>query len=270
MIDRKCKDRPLVWSLAIAVAASVTCAPVSAMDGAQMTIGASAATPDPLSGAAFAQLELIDKRELDQLRGGLTIGGIEMEFGATLRTLIDNVKLTTAYRISEAGIQVLSETLGNISVEDVVKQSNNSPLAVTPVTRFGGVSIPISISRSAPPAVAPPSTSGTGQPLSSASAGVDATLVGPSAGTQVTDLTPVGVSLSGVENYSGVVVNDAKGFTAALHDITRQAIVSSLISTASDRKVSQRLELDVRLQNLGEVRAASIRAAVAQRLGRSQ
>lgn len=219
------------------------------------------------SDSAFAQLELIDRAEMAELRGGLTIGGINMEFGATLRTLIDNVKLTTAYRISEAGIQVLSETLGNVSMEDVVQQGGNAAAGVTPIARFGGISIPVSISRSPATATAPPSTSAASQPLS---AGVDATLVGPSTGTKVTELTPVGVSLSGVENYRGVVVNDAKGFTAALHDITRQAIISSLISTASDRKVNQRLELDVRLQNLGEVRAAAIRAAVAQRLGRSQ
>ena len=264
MIALERKNHWRARSLAVGIAAALSCAPAGAAGVQPMIVGSGAP-----SDSAFAQLELIDRAEMAELRGGLTIGGINMEFGATLRTLIDNVKLTTAYRISEAGIQVLSETLGNVSVEDVVQQGGNAGAGVTPIARFGGISIPVSISRSpaTATAAAPPSTSAASQPLS---AGVDATLVGPSTGTKVTDLTPVGVSLSGVENYRGVVVNDAKGFTAALHDITRQAIISSLISTASDRKVNQRLELDVRLQNLGEVRAAAIRAAVAQRLGRSQ
>ena len=264
MIAQERKNHWRARSLAVGIAAALSCAPAGAAGVQPMIVGSGAP-----SDSAFAQLELIDRAEMAELRGGLTIGGINMEFGATLRTLIDNVKLTTAYRISEAGIQVLSETLGNVSVEDVVQQGGNAAAGVTPIARFGGISIPVSISRSpaTATAAAPPSTSAASQPLS---AGVDATLVGPSTGTKVTDLTPVGVSLSGVENYRGVVVNDAKGFTAALHDITRQAIISSLISTASDRKVNQRLELDVRLQNLGEVRAAAIRAAVAQRLGRSQ
>ena len=262
MIAQERKNHWRARSLAVGIAAALSCAPAGAAGVQPMIVGSGAP-----SDSAFAQLELIDRAEMAELRGGLTIGGINMEFGATLRTLIDNVKLTTAYRISEAGIQVLSETLGNVSVEDVVQQGGNAAAGVTPIARFGGISIPVSISRSPATAAAPPSTSAASQPLS---AGVDATLVGPSTGTKVTDLTPVGVSLSGVENYRGVVVNDAKGFTAALHDITRQAIISSLISTASDRKVNQRLELDVRLQNLGEVRAAAIRAAVAQRLGRSQ
>ena len=262
MIAQERKNHWRARSLAVGIAAALSCAPAGAAGVQPMIVGSGAP-----SDSAFAQLELIDRAEMAELRGGLTIGGINMEFGATLRTLIDNVKLTTAYRISEAGIQVLSETLGNVSMEDVVQQGGNAAAGVTPIARFGGISIPVSISRSPATATAPPSTSAASQPLS---AGVDATLVGPSTGTKVTDLTPVGVSLSGVENYRGVVVNDAKGFTAALHDITRQAIISSLISTASDRKVNQRLELDVRLQNLGEVRAAAIRAAVAQRLGRSQ
>ena len=262
MIAQERKNHWRARSLAVGIAAALSCAPAGAAGVQPMIVGSGAP-----SDSAFAQLELIDRAEMAELRGGLTIGGINMEFGATLRTLIDNVKLTTAYRISEAGIQVLSETLGNVSMEDVVQQGGNAAAGVTPIARFGGISIPVSISRSPATATAPPSTSAASQPLS---AGVDATLVGPSTGTKVTELTPVGVSLSGVENYRGVVVNDAKGFTAALHDITRQAIISSLISTASDRKVNQRLELDVRLQNLGEVRAAAIRAAVAQRLGRSQ
>ena len=262
MIAQERKNHWRAHSLAVGIATALSCAPAGAAEVQPMIVGSGSP-----SDIAFAQLELIDQAEMAELRGGLSIGGIDMEFGATLRTLIDNVKLTTAYRISEAGIQVLSETLGRVSVEDVMQQGGNAAPGVTPIARFGGISIPISISRSSATAAAPQSTATASQPLST---GVDATLVGPSTGTKVTDLTPVGVSLSGVENYSGVVVNDAKGFTAALHDITRQAIISSLISTASDRKVSQRLELDVRLQNLGEVRAAAIRAAVAQRLGRSQ
>lgn len=265
---RKRTNRPSLHTLAIAIAAALSCAPIGAVaaPGATMPEAQAEARPEAHAEARFSQLERIDEGELAQLRGGLSIGGVEMDFGATLRTLIDNIQLTTAYRISEAGVRVLSETLGTVSAADAAKGSNHTVSASMPVAGVQGISIPISIARSAMPAQIGTDGAGAAQTLGGAPA--TATLVGPSAGHSVTDVAAPGISLAGVQNYSGVVVNDVKGFTAALHDIKRQSVTSALINTASDRKISQRLEIDVRLQNIGQIRAAAIRSAVAHRLNR--
>ncbi len=265
---RKRKNRPPLHTLAIAIAAALSCAPLGAVaaPGATMPDAWAEARPWAQADARFSRLERIDEGEMAQLRGGLSIGGIEMDFGATLRTLIDNIQLTTAYRISEAGVQVLSETLGTVSAVDAARGTNHTASVSMPVAGVRGLSIPISIARSAMPVQI--GTGGAGAASTIAGTPATATLVGPSAGHGVTDVAAPGVSLAGVQNYRGVVVNDVKGFTAALHDITRQAVTSALINTASDRKISQRLEIDVRLQNIGQIRAAAIRSAVAQRLNR--
>ncbi|WP_147273775.1 hypothetical protein [Vreelandella rituensis] len=78
----------------------------------------------------------------------------------------------------------------------------------------------------------------------------------------VTDMTPGGIDLSGLADFSGVTLSDPKGFTAALHNITRDAIVSGVVSNASGRIIQQRIDIDVRLNNIGALRAAKQRASI--------
>jgi len=91
-----------------------------------------------------------------------------------------------------------------------------------------------------------------------------ASLVGPGTGLSVTDMTPGGVDLSGLAGFSGVALNDAKGFTAALQNITRDAILSGVVSNAAGRQIQQRIDVDVRLNNVGALRAAKQRAAIVE------
>ncbi|CAM4167648.1 hypothetical protein VRRI112168_16530 [Vreelandella rituensis] len=89
-----------------------------------------------------------------------------------------------------------------------------------------------------------------------------ASQVGPGTGLSVTDMTPGGIDLSGLADFSGVTLSDPKGFTAALHNITRDAIVSGVVSNASGRIIQQRIDIDVRLNNIGALRAAKQRASI--------
>ncbi|MCO6440552.1 MAG: hypothetical protein J5I81_05555 [Nitrococcus mobilis] len=52
----------------------------------------------------FAAFPVIDHDQMAQLRGGFNIGGLELEFGANVRTLIDNViRLETIVQLTQAG-----------------------------------------------------------------------------------------------------------------------------------------------------------------------
>jgi hypothetical protein len=89
-----------------------------------------------------------------------------------------------------------------------------------------------------------------------------ATLVGADAGVRLNEVTPAGVDLTGLADFSGVTIQDASGFSAALHGVTRNAILAGVVSNASGRVIQQRLDVSVHLRNVGEVQAARQRAAI--------
>lgn len=89
-----------------------------------------------------------------------------------------------------------------------------------------------------------------------------ATRVGPEAGVRVVDMTPAGVNLAGLADFSGVTLQDTQGFTAALHQVTQNAILSGVVSNASGRDIQQRIDINVHVGNVGALRAAKQRAAV--------
>ncbi|HSH47997.1 MAG TPA: hypothetical protein VK991_05375 [Halomonas sp.] len=155
----------------------------------------------------FYRGSVIAAEELDQMRAGFNIGVLDVDFGASLHTLIDNsVELVSVVNFTRAGA-------------DIVSQSFSAPAGV-------------------------------------------ASRVGPGTGLTVTDMAPGSVELAGLASFSGVALNDLKGFTAALHNITRDAIVSGVVSNASGRDIQQRINIDVRLNNVGELKAARQRAAI--------
>lgn len=155
----------------------------------------------------FSRGVVIAQKELDQLRAGFSLGGLDVDFGARLQTLIDNkIELVSVVNFTRSGVDVVSQTFRAPS---------------------GSVS-----------------------------------QVGPGTGVLVTDMTPRGLDLSGLAGFSGVTLSDAKGFTAALQNITRDAIVSGVVSNASGRNIQQRIDVDVQLNNIGALKAARQRAAI--------
>ena len=58
----------------------------------------------------FAHARVIEAAEMAELRGGFTAGGIDMSFGATLRTMIDDIRLETVMNVTRAGENIVSQT----------------------------------------------------------------------------------------------------------------------------------------------------------------
>lgn len=89
-----------------------------------------------------------------------------------------------------------------------------------------------------------------------------ATLVGPGTGIRINDLTPNGVDLTGLAGFSGVALEDSRGFTAALHQVTNQAIMSGVVTNASGAAIDQRVEIQVQVGNIGRLQMARQRQAI--------
>ncbi|WP_152561229.1 hypothetical protein [Halomonas salina] len=71
------------------------------------------------------------------------------------------------------------------------------------------------------------------------------------------------IDLTGLSDFSGVLMSDGKGgMTAALHNITRDAIVSSLSTTASGQSISNEIDVSVQVMNIGEMRSSRQRGAI--------
>ncbi|PSJ22675.1 hypothetical protein CVH10_06220 [Halomonas sp. ND22Bw] len=71
------------------------------------------------------------------------------------------------------------------------------------------------------------------------------------------------IDLTGLSDFSGVLMSDGKGgMTAALHNITRDAIVSSLSTTASGQSISNEIDVSVQVMNIGEMRSFRQRGAI--------
>ncbi len=98
--------------------------------GVPTLAGADASVPNglrsaPFSGqaidayASFSALAVINETELGAMRGGFTLGGLDVEFGANMRTFID----------------------GTLALESVVALTESGPV-VQQVTPTGGAAVP--------------------------------------------------------------------------------------------------------------------------------
>lgn len=169
-----------------------------------------------LQAADFATFDPIAEAELEELRGGFQLAGLDMSFGATLQTLVDNVRMDTVFVIDMTGTEVVSQTISQL---DAIE----------------------------------------GQVVSQ---------LGRGSGNTIMELTPNGINLVGMKDFSGMVVNDSKGFTSVFHSVTRNAILGSVVSDASERDIQQRLDIGVQLNNLPALQAAQQRHSIADSLAR--
>tara|TARA_B100000700_G_scaffold21944_1_gene21272 strand:- start:9344 stop:10030 length:687 start_codon:yes stop_codon:yes gene_type:complete len=150
--------------------------------------------------------DVIPLDDMEELRGGFSIGGVDVDFGATLQTKIDGmVRMQTQLAFSQAGINVVSEETTYLSP--------------------------------------------------------NATSISPN-GTSVTQVAPKTFNLAGLADFSGVAFSDAGSFTAALHNITRNAIISTVVSNGSGQNISQSIDVSVTLRNAEALQSSQTQSAI--------
>lgn len=165
----------------------------------------------------FAETAVIDDESLDMLRGGFSVSGMDLNFGATLKTRIDSMHLESTVRIDRLGAQLTSQRLNGMEVAALPAEFQAM------VVNGGGA---------------------------------------------INDMAPSSLNLTGLKDYSGLALHDTQGFTAALHNITKQAIVSAVVSDASQRSVQQTIDININVKNMPALQAASQRQAILNSLAR--
>ncbi|TFH87559.1 hypothetical protein EQG41_05610 [Billgrantia azerbaijanica] len=165
-----------------------------------------------LPGFARPGVEVIETSVMAELRGGFSINGLDLDFGARLQSMIDDVLYQTMVEFTDMGTKVLSQTL--------VDPAGN------------------------------------------------AVEINPATAGNIAEATPVGISLPGFEQFSGVAVNDAKGFSAVLHTVTGQAIVGGVVSDAAGRSIGNQVNIDITVNNIEALRNLGIQSRIANALSR--
>ncbi|WP_143025052.1 hypothetical protein [Franzmannia pantelleriensis] len=165
----------------------------------------------------YAQSTRLDEATLDTLRGGFSVSGMDLNFGAVLKTQIDSMVLESIVTIDQSGARLSTQMLN-------------------------------------------------GMDIGSLPGDIQASVVG--SGASLNDVAPGSLNLTGLKDYSGLAINDSKGFTAALHNITKQAIVSAVVSDASQRSVQQTIDININVRNMPALQAASQRQAILNSLSR--
>jgi hypothetical protein len=133
----------------------------------------------------WGDVEVMADSEMEDLRGGFEVGGIEIGFGAVVTTILNGQPvLTTQLTITDAG-RIVDQTMANV-----------------------------------------------GQSLS--------------------DLTPGqrdALGLGGLDDASGIVIEDESGVTALVHNITEGALQNIIVNTATGRDISQDIDVTLTLPN---------------------
>lgn len=150
--------------------------------------------------------QVLDEAQLAALRGGFSLHGLEMEFGASLRSFRDG--------------HLLMETLVNVT-DQGTRTTTRIPHGLDPIN--------------------------TGADAASGASGID---------------------LAGLADAGRVVVNDPRGMTAAVHQVTRQRILSVLVSRANDTALRQEAQVDVTVRNFSQFQQSVRQALINSHLGR--
>ncbi len=177
----------------------------------QRAAGQHAAAVDKQADDQFSSLEVIGLEELGDMRGGLRVGGLNIDVGAVVRSIVDgklalesHISFATANEIA-AAIGVTGGTAGN---------------AATPTGDYVTIQ----------------SSNGAENPTS---------------------------------NPASFVINDAKGFTQVMHDVTRDRVVSAIVNQADGRAIRQEIDVNITVSNFRELQRATAIQSASQALARS-
>ncbi|HET8700951.1 MAG TPA: hypothetical protein VFL97_04720 [Nitrococcus sp.] len=257
-----------------------------------MTLGALLALPITTPAAAsgwqagpdpFAPFPVIGQNEMARLRGGFSLAGLDLEFGANVRTLIDNVvRLETIIHFTNAGIvtsqanlpQTAAGTLNTVGGAQLANAAQQTAGFVknmaTGAVNGGSVTANQANSITGLVNLADQIKAGN---LSTTANGADpqpgsATTSGPAINNVGSGAAQL--NLSGLGNdIRGVVLSDTKGLTAAIQNITQNQITSTIINQANDRQIQVQLNLQVDVKNFSQYSAALRSSLLNQRLAQT-
>ena len=256
--------------------------------GALLTVPFAAPALAGESSDPFAAFPLIRHEQMAELRGGFNVGGLELEFGANVRTLIDNVvRLETIVQLTKAGLissnRDLVDAAANTRGSQLAQVAQDTAGLVKGIVEgavHGGETRPASSAAVATAGKAQASAAGSGRQLvsidianrlaglrnlanrigteasSAEGATASATATQPGAATTPAVSRLGGgpkLDLSGLgEEIRGVVLSDTKGLTASIQELTRNRISNTIINQANDRHIDIEMNIQVDVKNFSQ------------------
>jgi len=97
---------------------------------------------------------------------------------------------------------------------------------------------------------------------------LNASVVTPISGTELANLTNGKIDPSALKGAQGVALNDVPGLTAALSDITLQHADNIVINNTPGVDIQQLVNMQLTIQNFGQIDSALKAAALAGRIAR--
>lgn len=176
----------------------------------------------------FSGIEVIAMDELEGMRGGLSIAGMEVDIGAIVRTIID----------------------GQLALESQISLTSANEIAAAIDAPGSGINAAAS------------TTSGGSNGVK---AGTDANSPVPTANNVTLQPTSNGAANPAANNSASFVINDSKGLTQVIHDLTRNRVVSAIVNQANGRDIRQEVDINITVSNFREIQ----RAAALQQVSRS-
>jgi len=165
---------------------------------------AASAAPESYDGSP-----IVSRADLRAMRGGLAIAGMNIQFGATINTLVN----------------------GTLAAQTVLTLNDDGTMAEQTSFLNGAVVTPIS-------------------------------------GAQLAGLTNGKVDPAALKGAQGFTVNDVPGLSAALSNITLQHADNVVINTTPGVDIQQLVNMQLTIQNFGQISSALHATALAGRIAR--
>lgn len=83
-------------------------------------------------------------------------------------------------------------------------------------------------------------------------------------GLTLQEVTPNGVVVDGLEGSEGIIVNDSRGFTAALQSIRKDRFLTTIVNRASGRRIRHEVDVDVTIRNFSQLQRNARSARLTQ------